>query len=185
MAKETRKEERKTRYGGFLKHIDAFDHHLFDIREDHVMEMTPELRLSLETVWETFENGGYSLERVNEWQESDSGIGVFMGSMYNQYFWNIRHWKKLHSALTEGLAYRQPHFPLFNLTGPSMGVTTACSSSLSAIHLACESLKLNSCSMAIAGGSISRLNRLNMMRSNGRICLSREVKAKASEPARA
>lgn len=33
-----------------------------------------------------------------------------------------------------------------------MGVTTACSSSLSAIHLACESLKLNSCSMAIAGG---------------------------------
>ncbi len=57
------------------------------------------------------------------------------------------------SALTEGIgtiANRISHF--FNLTGPSMGVTTACSSSLSAIHLACESLKLNSCSMAIAGG---------------------------------
>ncbi|AZJ44587.1 beta-ketoacyl synthase N-terminal-like domain-containing protein [Bacillus velezensis] len=153
MAKETRKEEHKTRYGGFLQHIDAFDHHLFDIREDHVMEMTPELRLSLETVWETFENGGYSLERVNEWQESDSGIGVFMGSMYNQYFWNIPSLEKAALSSNGGdwhIANRISHF--FNLTGPSMGVTTACSSSLSAIHLACESLKLNSCSMAIAGG---------------------------------
>lgn len=84
MAKETRKEDRKTRYGGFLQHIDAFDHHLFDIKEDHVMEMTPELRLSLETVWETFENGGYSLERLNKWQEADSGIGV-----YGQYVQSI------------------------------------------------------------------------------------------------
>ena len=115
MAKETRKEERKTRYGGFLKHIDAFDHHLFDIREDHVMEMTPELRLSLETVWETFENGGYSLERVNEWQESDSGIGVFMGSMYNQYFWNIPSLEKLHSALTEGIGISPTAFPTFSI----------------------------------------------------------------------
>lgn len=153
MAKETRKEDRKTRYGGFLQHIDAFDHHLFDIKEDHVMEMTPELRLSLETVWETFENGGYSLERLNKWQESDSGIGVFMGSMYNQYFWNIPSLEKAALSSNGGdwhIANRISHF--FNLTGPSMGVTTACSSSLSAIHLACESLKLNSCSMAIAGG---------------------------------
>lgn len=153
MAKETRKEDRKTRYGGFLQHIDAFDHHLFDVKEDHVMEMTPELRLSLETVWETFENGGYSLERLNKWQESDSGIGVFMGSMYNQYFWNIPSLEKAALSSNGGdwhIANRISHF--FNLTGPSMGVTTACSSSLSAIHLACESLKLNSCSMAIAGG---------------------------------
>lgn len=153
MAKETRKEDRKTRYGGFLQHIDAFDHHLFDIKEDHVMEMTPELRLSLETVWETFENGGYSLERLNKWQEADSGIGVFMGSMYNQYFWNIPSLEKAALSSNGGdwhIANRISHF--FNLTGPSMGVTTACSSSLSAIHLACESLKLNSCSMAIAGG---------------------------------
>lgn len=186
MAKETRKEERKTRYGGFLQHIDAFDHHLFDIREDHVMEMTPELRLSLETVWETFENGGYSLERVTEWQESDSGIGVFMGSMYNQYFWNIPSLEKAALSSNGGdwhIANRISHF--FNLTGPSMGVTTACSSSLSAIHLACESLKLNSCSMAIAGGvnltlepsKYDALERANL--------LEQGSESKASEPARA
>ncbi len=115
MAKETRKEERKTRYGGFLQHIDAFDHHLFDIREDHVMEMTPELRLSLETVWETFENGGYSLERVNEWQESDSGIGVFMGSMYNQYFWNIPSLEKAALSSNGGIGISPTAFPTFSI----------------------------------------------------------------------
>ncbi len=66
-----------------------------------------------------------------------------------------------------------------------MGVTTACSSSLSAIHLACESLKLNSCSMAIAGGvnltlepsKYDALERANL--------LEQGSESKASEPARA
>ncbi|MCP6681309.1 beta-ketoacyl synthase N-terminal-like domain-containing protein [Bacillus nakamurai] len=153
LAKETSGGGGKKRYGGFLQNIDAFDHHLFEINEAHVMEMTPELRLSLETVWETFENGGYSLERLNKWQETEAGIGVFMGSMYNQYFWNIPSLEQAALSSNGGdwhIANRISHY--FNLTGPSMGVTTACSSSLSAVHLACESLKLNSCSMAIAGG---------------------------------
>jgi polyketide synthase PksN len=48
------------------------------------------------------------------------------------------------------IANRVSYF--FNFNGPSMAVDTMCSSSLTAIHLACESLKRGECHLAIAGG---------------------------------
>ena len=39
-----------------------------------------------------------------------------------------------------------------NLNGPSLCVQTACSSSLSAVHVACENLRSGACDMALAGG---------------------------------
>ena len=39
-----------------------------------------------------------------------------------------------------------------NLSGPSLTVNSACSSSLSALHLACESIRTGQCKMAIVGG---------------------------------
>lgn len=116
------------------------------------MEMTPELRLCLETVWETFEDGGYTRTRLDKLRDDD-GVGVFIGNMYNQYFWNIPSLEQAVLSSNGGdwhIANRVSHF--FNLTGPSIAVSSACSSSLNAIHLACESLKLKNCSMAIAGG---------------------------------
>ncbi|MBU2659023.1 beta-ketoacyl synthase N-terminal-like domain-containing protein [Bacillus cabrialesii] len=143
----------KKRYGGFLQDIESFDHHLFEVEKNRVMEMTPELRLCLETVWETFEDGGYTRTRLDELRDSDTGVGVFIGNMYNQYFWNIPSLEQAVLSSNGGdwhISNRVSHF--FNLTGPSIAVSSACSSSLNAIHLACESLKLKSCSMAIAGG---------------------------------
>ncbi|KAA6449525.1 beta-ketoacyl synthase N-terminal-like domain-containing protein [Bacillus swezeyi] len=153
LSKEPLQSSDKKRYGGFLEDIDVFDHHLFEVDQNQVMEMTPELRLFLETVWETFEDGGYSQIRLNELQDSEAGVGVFVGNMYHQYFWNIPSLEQAVLSSNGGdwhIANRVSHF--FNLTGPSLAVSSACSSSLNAIHLACESLKLKSCSMAIAGG---------------------------------
>ncbi|MGG0025446.1 beta-ketoacyl synthase N-terminal-like domain-containing protein [Bacillus inaquosorum] len=143
----------KKRYGGFLQDIESFDHQLFEVEQSRVMEMTPELRLFLETAWETFEDGGYTRTRLDELRDVDTGVGVFIGNMYNQYFWNIPSLEQAVLSSNGGdwhIANRVSHF--FNLTGPSIAVSSACSSSLNAIHLACESLKLKSCSMAIAGG---------------------------------
>ncbi|GER89948.1 hypothetical protein KDW_41100 [Dictyobacter vulcani] len=141
-------------YGGFLASIDRFDYQLFEVNRQQVMEMAPEIRLFLEVVWETFENAGYSKFRLNELQSrQQKGVGVFVGNMYNQYFLSIPSLEQavLSSNGTDWhIANRISHF--FNLTGPSLAISSACSSSLTAIHLACESLKQQSCSMAIAGG---------------------------------
>lgn len=153
-AEERPIQEMRQIYGGFLKGIDRFDYQLFETGREQVMEMTPELRLLLEVVWETFEHAGYGRLRLNDVQNKSSrGVGVFVGNMYNQYFWSIPSLKQavLSSNGTDWhLANRVSHF--FNLTGPSLAVSSACSSSMTAIHLACESLKQGSCSMAIAGG---------------------------------
>ena len=147
-------------YGGFLRHIGRFDHHLFEIDREHVQDMSPETRLFMEIAWETFEDAGYAKPSLRELQNRYGlGVGVFTGTMYNQYPWSM---PSMEQALMSSngtdwhIANRVSHF--FDLTGPSIAVNSACSSSLTAIHLACESLKQKSCSMAIAGGVNLTLN---------------------------
>ncbi len=152
-------------FGGFLDHIDRFDRHLFEIASNDVLGMTPELRMFLETVWETLEDAGYSKSRLQAIQNKDEqgncvGVGVFVGSMYSQYGWSL---PSLNDAVMQSnetewqLANRVSHF--FDLRGPSLVVNTACSSSMTAIHLACESLRQHGCAMAIAGGVNLTLDR--------------------------
>ncbi|QIC04831.1 SDR family NAD(P)-dependent oxidoreductase [Brevibacillus sp. 7WMA2] len=141
-------------YGGFLDDRNRFDHYLFEMETSEALELPPEVRLFLETAWETFEDAGYSKDALRAFQRKNAtGIGVFVGAMYNQYPWTMPSMEQavLHSNRTDWqIANRASHF--FDLKGPSIAINTACSSSLTAIHLACESLKQNSCSMAIAGG---------------------------------
>lgn len=150
----------KRYYGGFLDDINRFDYQLFEIALDQVWELPPELRLFLEIVWETFEDAGYTKLALQELQTRyQKGVGVFVGTMYSQYPWSIPSLEKamLSSNGTDWqIANRASHF--FNLTGPSIAINSACSSSLTAIHLACESLKQKTCSMAIAGGVNLTLN---------------------------
>nr|BAP05596.1 CalH [uncultured Candidatus Entotheonella sp.] len=149
------------RYGGFLDDTDRFDHHLFGIPEEQVLNLSPELRLFLETTWLTFEDAGYSRAALQAFQEAnETGVGVFAGIMYHQYAWSIPSPSTavLSSNVSEWhIPNRTSHF--FNLTGPSLAVNSACSSSMSAIHMACESLHQGTCSMAIAGGVNLTLDR--------------------------
>jgi len=148
------KEADRAYSGGFLENINHFDYRLFQIAQEQVMELSPELRLFLEIVWETFEDAGYTKLALQELQTHyQRGVGVFSGTMYSQYSWSIPALAEavLSSNSTDWqIPNRTSHF--FDLTGPSISVNSACSSSLTAIHLACESLKQNSCCMAIAGG---------------------------------
>jgi acyl transferase domain-containing protein/NADPH:quinone reductase-like Zn-dependent oxidoreductase/acyl carrier protein len=141
-------------YGGFLKSIDHFDYHLFDIKKENVLDLSPEVRLFLEIVWETFEDAGYSRKSLQTMQENkELGIGVFVGTMYNQYAWSFPSPEQAILGSNGGdwqIANRISHY--FNLIGPSITINTACSSSLTAIHLACESLRNKNSLMAIAGG---------------------------------
>jgi acyl transferase domain-containing protein/aryl carrier-like protein/SAM-dependent methyltransferase len=140
-------------YGGFIDDVDRFDHDLFRFGRDDAAMLAPEVRLFLETAWLAFENGGYGLARLKQWQQSHpDGVGVFVASMYDQ----SASVGAAPAAATGGnltewmIANRVSHF--FDLHGPSLAINTACSGSLTAVHLACESLRGGGCAMALAGG---------------------------------
>lgn len=140
-------------WGSFLEDVDCFDALFFNIAPRDADFMDPQERLFLEVVWETLENANCTQETLKN--SYDSNVGVFVGSMYNDYpFFGVEQF--VHGQLVSAgssiadIANRVSYF--FDLHGPSLTVDTMCSSSLTAIHLAVESLKRGECKAAIAGG---------------------------------
>ncbi|WP_394849116.1 SDR family NAD(P)-dependent oxidoreductase [Pendulispora brunnea] len=140
------------KYGGFIDGVAEFDPMFFNISAREAQFMDPQERLFLQCAYETFEDAGYTREAL---KRIDGNVGVFVGVMYEEY--------QLYGAQTHGSEYpyalsasisaianRVSYF--FNLHGPSLAVDTMCSSSLTAIYLACQSLASGACEMAIAGG---------------------------------
>ncbi|WP_160670955.1 type I polyketide synthase [Clostridium sp. C8-1-8] len=135
--------------GAFLDEVDKFDAPFFNITPKEATFMDPYQRLFLETAWESIEDAGYNSNDIYK-----SKTGVFVGRDYSP--------QSLYKFITEDdsmhltgswtgiLASRISY--IFNLQGPSMVVDTACSSGLTSVHLACESLRNKECDMAIAGG---------------------------------
>ncbi|MFE7390176.1 SDR family NAD(P)-dependent oxidoreductase [Streptomyces sp. NPDC057582] len=138
------------RWGGFLEDVDRFDPAFFGILARDAAAIDPQERLFLETVWNLLEETGHlgTHTRVPR-------TGVFAGLMYGTYgqlgatLWNEGRLSGAHSSYWS-VANRVSYF--FDFTGPSMAVDSACSSSLTAVHLACESLRRGECETAIAGG---------------------------------
>ncbi|MFI0773910.1 type I polyketide synthase [Streptomyces sp. NPDC021212] len=138
--------------GGFLDHIDTFDAEFFGIPPREAVAMDPQQRLMLELGWEAFEDAGIRPETLN-----DTPTGVFIGAIWDEYAAVLRRHRPLAStrhAMTgvhrSIIANRISHG--FGLRGPSLTVDTAQSSSLVAVHTACESLRRHECTLALAGG---------------------------------
>jgi surfactin synthase thioesterase subunit/3-oxoacyl-(acyl-carrier-protein) synthase/acyl carrier protein len=137
-----------SKWGGFLRDIDEFDPLFFNIPPREAELMDPQERLFLECVWHTLEDAGYSREGL-----APGNIGVFVGVMWGQYQLfetNVTGTKISGSSSYASIANRVSYY--LNLHGPSIALDTMCSSSFTAIHLACESIRNNNCEMAIAGG---------------------------------
>ncbi len=141
-----------SKWGGFLADIDKFDPLLFGVSPMEAETMDPQERLFLETVWAAMEDAGYP-PRVFRETLPGRQAGLFVGCMYNHYPWLAAD-ETLRAALATNsystIANRASYF--FNFQGPSIAVDTACSGSLTAVHLACESLRRGDCGYAIAGG---------------------------------
>ncbi|MBF0225801.1 MAG: SDR family NAD(P)-dependent oxidoreductase [Desulfobacterales bacterium] len=143
------------KWGGFINDADKFDPLFFNISPKEAEMMDPQERIFLQTIWESFEDAGYTRQHLIPNDNSSLKIGVFAGvTTYSYQALEACEWLKGNilppGSLTWSIANRVSYF--FNFQGPSMPVDTACSSSLTAIHLACESLKKGECSVAIAGG---------------------------------
>ncbi len=139
--------------GGFLDQIDQFDPQFFGISPREAPYIDPQQRLLLETAWEAMEDAGVILDL-----DKGTDIGVFVGVSHNDYQ-NIQGGStdrtgisahsptgNAHSIAANRISY------CFNLKGPSMSMDTACSSALTAVHIAVEQIRSGKCKMAMAGG---------------------------------
>ena len=142
------------RSDGYLSDKNHFDHSFFGYSTEEASYMDPQIRLFHEICWSALEDAGYS-------SLSDTKkIGLFAGASTND------NWK-IHVRIKSGKASLDPFYLnmlmsqnfistlvsyKLNLRGPSYYVDTTCSTSLSAVHLACRSLLTKECALALAGG---------------------------------
>lgn len=137
-----------------LEDVDLFDAAFFGYTPMEAEVMDPQHRVFLECAWEALDDAGYDPETY------EGAIGVFAGARTNAYLFNLfSNSSKVRSlgAFEIGLGNDLAFLPTrvsykLNLRGPSYAVHTACSTSLVAVHLACQSLLIDECQMALAGG---------------------------------
>ena len=140
-----------------LDDIESFDATFFGFAPSEAQMMDPQHRLLLECAWEAFEDAGYDPG------EFPGHIGVYAGANYSTYLLNNlltqpdfalqmaagNSFQLELASDKDNVATRISH--TLNLKGPSLCVSTACSTSLVAVHLACQSLLARECDMALAG----------------------------------
>lgn len=139
-----------------LDGFDGFDADFFGLSPKEAAIMDPQHRKFLETCWHALEDAAHPPEYF------DGPIGVYAGCGMGSYFyWNVcsnrdlvdgvGHFLLRHTGNDKDfLSTRASH--VFDLKGPSINVQTACSTSLVAIHTACQALLAGDCDMALAGG---------------------------------
>ena len=142
-----------TRRGGFLPSIDTFDAEFFGITPREAGSMDPQQRLLLELSWEAIERAGIAPSRLR-----GTNTGVFVGVTANDYSRLLEQCldlSEIDGYFATGNALNSCSGRIsfvLGLQGPSLAVDTACSSSLAAVHLACQSLRLGECDLALACG---------------------------------
>ncbi|GAA0952513.1 type I polyketide synthase [Actinocorallia libanotica] len=138
-----------TRFGGYLEDIAGFDTEFFGISPLEAAATDPQQRLVLELAWEALEDAGIVPATLR-----DTATGVFVGAIADEYAVLSRTSEPGRHTLTgttRGIIANRVSYTL-GLTGPSIAVDTAQSSSLVAVHLACESLRRGESALALAGG---------------------------------
>jgi acyl transferase domain-containing protein len=141
--------------GTYLENAEMFDAAFFGFNPREAEVIDPQHRVLLETAWEAMEDAGYAADR-------DRGrVAVYAGASINSYvtaslfrapsvLQSVGSYSLIIAGDKDFLATRISY--KLNLTGPSMTVQTACSTSLVAVQLACKALIAGDCEMALAGG---------------------------------
>ncbi len=140
---------------GTLEDYDCFDAAFFGFSNREAAVLDPQDRLFLECAWSALEDAGCDPESY------PGAIGVFGGETLNTYLlFNLAQnpqvvqdfgWLQMRILNDRDFLTTQASYRL-NLKGPSISVQTACSTSLVAVHLACESLLAYQSDVALAGG---------------------------------
>lgn len=143
--------------GGFLLGAAEFDPLSFGLSPREAVAMDPQQRVALRTAVRAIENAGvnpFALASPDA-GGADSEVGVYFGASINEYgprasAVNEFSGHRVVGTALGGVSGRISH--LLGLTGPAMTVDTACASSLTALPLAANAVRLDECEWAIAGG---------------------------------
>ncbi|SCL25723.1 thioester reductase domain-containing protein [Micromonospora pallida] len=141
--------------GAVIDDADHFDAEFFGYNAAEAETMDPQQRIFCEVAWTALEDSGHTPDRT------DGAVGVFAGTFMNKYLManlatNPRFQRSAMAPLArifndkDFLATRVAY--LLDLNGPACTVQTACSTSLVATHLACQSLLTYESDLALAGG---------------------------------
>jgi acyl transferase domain-containing protein/acyl carrier protein len=136
-----------TRRGGFVAGLDQFDARFFGISGTEATSMDPQQRILLEVCWASLEDAGIAPDSL-----AGTRTGVFVGIANDDFLATHRDVLGFggvgaHISIAAG---RLSHY--LDLRGPAIAVDTACSASLVALHLACQSLQRGECDLALVGG---------------------------------
>jgi acyl transferase domain-containing protein len=139
--------------GAILEKIDQFDASFFGYSPREAEIIDPQQRIFLECAWQALEDAGYS-------SDTDKNlVGVFAGTSLSTYLlYNLLANESASQDTFQAMIGNDKDFLStrvsyeLNLKGPSLDIQTACSTSLVAAHLACQSLLSYQCDIALAGG---------------------------------
>jgi myxalamid-type polyketide synthase MxaE and MxaD len=151
-----------SRKGGFVPHLEEFDAAFFGITPREAPYVDPRQRLMLEIAWEALEDAG-----IPPCSLAGSETGVFIATLTSDYsdilMRDLRRAEAFSGSGTANCVVANRISYFLDLHGPSITLDTACSGSLVALHMACESLRGGECSLALAGGvSVNLLARSNV-----------------------
>jgi acyl transferase domain-containing protein/acyl carrier protein len=156
IATETLDDPQYVKAAPTLDDIDLFDAAFFGYNPKEAEAMDPQQRIFLECAWEALEQAGYATDAYS------GAIGVYAGMSMSSYMLNLFSNRRFMGSLDKSqflvalgndkdfLATRASY--KLGLEGPSFVVQTACSTSLVALHLACQGLLSGECDIALAGG---------------------------------
>lgn len=137
--------------GGYLDGIDGFDADFFGLAPREAIMLDPQQRLLLEVAWHALEDAAIRPDGLRH-----SRTGIFTGLSNFDYCRavlqdDLRIDAYAGSGNSPSMAAGRLAYML-GVHGPTMNIDTSCSSSLVAVHLACQSLRVRECDLALAGG---------------------------------
>ena len=140
-----------TRHAHFIDDVDIFDNEFFGISPVEAAALDPQQRLLLQSAWRAIEDAAIDPRSL-----AGTDTGVFVGMMSSEWgVLNLLDYPALtpqrgigggHSMVANRVSYH------LNLTGPSVTVDTACSASLTAVHLASQALACGESDLVITAG---------------------------------
>lgn len=137
---------------GQLSNVERFDASFFNYSPREATELDPQQRFLLECAVEALEAGAVRLSDLN------NEVGVYLSTGLSSYLLNTSGHQIAEDDALPSLLGSDGHYAAtrvaykLGLTGPAIAVGSACSSSLLAIHQACQAILAGECDLALAGG---------------------------------